>query len=211
VAVKKKAAKKTASKKSVKKATPKKATVKKSTKKAVVEEEAVIKKPTLPIKKILEVIEDVIGPDAVPVVKYLADRENVSEFVIAEKTKLDMQSTRNILYRLNSHNVAMYIRKKDRQKGWYISYWTFNKHNVPGLMRKLKEAKVDGELIKYTVDDVEHTEPEHHFKGKHLGAVLAFWMTSSDDYEALKKAISRIGQEEGLPEKYIERINLNIH
>ena len=32
-----------------------------------------------------------------------------------------MQTTRNILYRLNNQNIAVYIRKKDRKKGWYIS------------------------------------------------------------------------------------------
>ncbi len=94
-------------------------------------------------KKIHETIAKVIGEDALPIVEFLKEKKNISEFIIAEKTKLDMQTTRNILYRLNNHNVATYIRKKDRQKGWYISYWTFNKKRIQELINKMKIENLD--------------------------------------------------------------------
>ncbi len=53
-----------------------------------------------------------------------------------------MQTTRNILYTLNSFNVATYIRRKDRKKGWYISYWTFNRKRVRELIDKLRRDKL---------------------------------------------------------------------
>ncbi len=93
-------------------------------------------------KKIQEIISQVIGDDAIPIIKYLRDRKNVSEFKIADNVKYDMQKTRNLLYRLNSHNVATYIRKKDRAKGWYISYWTFNRKSVKDLISKIKRDKI---------------------------------------------------------------------
>ena len=101
------------------------------------------KKVTLTNKKVYEIVEHVAGPDAVKIVKYLADRKNISEFVIAEKTKLDMQSTRNILYRLNNYNIGTYIRKKDRQKGWYISYWTFNRKRVKDIILKMQRDHLE--------------------------------------------------------------------
>ena len=94
-------------------------------------------------KKIQEVISEIIGEEALPIVEYLKNRKNVSEFIIAEKVKYDMQKTRNLLYRLNSHNVATYIRKKDRKKGWYISYWTFNRRRIKDLMDKLYKQKLE--------------------------------------------------------------------
>ncbi|MBU0615094.1 MAG: hypothetical protein KJ601_03295 [Nanoarchaeota archaeon] len=94
-------------------------------------------------KKIEDTVKEVIGEDALPIVEFLKEKKNISEFIIAEKTKLDMQSTRNILYRLHNHNIATYIRKKDRKKGWYISYWTFNKKRIQELINKMKREKLD--------------------------------------------------------------------
>ena len=100
-------------------------------------------KSVLTNKKMYEVIQEVAGQDAVSVVEFLKDRKNISEFLIAEKTKLDMQTTRNVLYKLNSHNVAQYVRRKDRKKGWYISYWTFNRKRVKDVILKLTNEKLE--------------------------------------------------------------------
>ncbi|MFH1642405.1 MAG: hypothetical protein ABIC04_05915 [Nanoarchaeota archaeon] len=100
-------------------------------------------KITLTNKKIQETVDEVGGEPAIKIVQFLKTRKNISEFIIADKTKLDMQTTRSTLYRLNGHNVATYIRKKDRQKGWYISYWTFNKKGVKDLIVKLKKQKIE--------------------------------------------------------------------
>lgn len=94
-------------------------------------------------KKIHETVEEVAGEDAVKIIEYLKNRKNISEFIIADKTKLDMQTTRSILYKLNGCNIASYIRKKDRKKGWYISYWTFNRNRVKDLIKRLKKDKLD--------------------------------------------------------------------
>jgi len=105
-------------------------------------------------KKIQEVISEVVGDDAVPIIRFLRDRKNVSEFKIADNVKYDMQKTRNLLYRLNSHNVATYIRKKDRAKGWYISYWTFNRKSVKDLISKIKKDSI------YKLKERLHKEEE---------------------------------------------------
>src|SRR3989338_3021569 len=94
-------------------------------------------------KKIQNVVNEIACEKAIPIVEFLKDRKNISEFIIAEKTKMDMQTTRNILYTLNNYNVATYIRRKDRKKGWYISYWTFNRRRVKDLVDKLKREKID--------------------------------------------------------------------
>ena len=97
----------------------------------------------LSTKKLHEVVKEVAGEDAIKIIGFLKDKKNVSEFIISEKTRLDMQTTRHILYTLHGYNVASYIRKKDRQKGWYISYWTFNRSKVKDLIIRLKKEKLD--------------------------------------------------------------------
>ncbi len=94
-------------------------------------------------KKIQETVSQIAGDTGVKIVDFLKNRKNISEFIIADKTKLDMQTTRNVLYRLNGHNIATYIRKKDRKKGWYISYWTFNRKAVKDLIKKMKKQQLD--------------------------------------------------------------------
>lgn len=88
-------------------------------------------------------ISQTVGEDVIPVVKYLKDRKNISEFKIAEKVNQEVNMTRNMLYRLNNYNIASYIRKKDRQKGWYISYWTLNKNRIKDMISKSKNQQIE--------------------------------------------------------------------
>ena len=94
-------------------------------------------------KKLLEdTTLDVIGEDAIEIVLYLKGKENISEFKIATDLKIDIHLIRNILYRLNNLHLATYIRKKDRLKGWYISYWTLNVKRFVEIFEKTQEERL---------------------------------------------------------------------
>ena len=97
--------------------------------------------------KIYDTVREVIGEDSIRIIEYLKDKKNISDFKIAEKVDKDIHEVRNILYRLFNHNLVTYYRKKDRQKGWYISYWTFNKKRIKELIDKTTKEK----LVKYSV------------------------------------------------------------
>ena len=109
--------------------------------------------------KIYETVKEVIGEDSLKVVEYLKDKKNISDFKIAEKTDTDIHQIRNILYRLYNHNLVTYYRKKDRQKGWYISYWTFNKKRVKDIIKQLHTSK----LSKYQERLVEEESNKDNF------------------------------------------------
>ena len=94
-------------------------------------------------KRTEQVVSQVVGEDAVRVVRALKDKKDVSEFKVAGSLKADIQTIRNVLYRLHSHNLVTYKRKKDRKKGWYISYWTFHRNRVKELMEGLKKQKLE--------------------------------------------------------------------
>lgn len=94
-------------------------------------------------KKIQDwVITFLCGEDVLPIVEYLKGKENISEFIIAEDLKLDLNVMRNQLYRLQKHNFLTFKRKKDKKKGWYIYYWTLNLSDIPFLYRKIKNEEL---------------------------------------------------------------------
>ena len=88
------------------------------------------------------VVNDSIGDEAMPVVDYLKGKKNISEFVIAKGIKAEVGFVRQMLYKLQNQNLVTYFRKKDREKGWYISYWTFNSKGVPELALAIKRNRL---------------------------------------------------------------------
>ncbi len=94
-------------------------------------------------KKILELVHDVVGEPAVLVVEYLWGKQDISEFQIAKDLKFEVNFIRSILYKLNNHNLVSYIRRKDKEKGWYISYWTLNLKGFKELSIRLKKQRLE--------------------------------------------------------------------
>tara|TARA_Y100000034_G_scaffold125577_1_gene175499 strand:+ start:384 stop:896 length:513 start_codon:yes stop_codon:yes gene_type:complete len=90
-----------------------------------------------------KLVEEVAGIGAVSVAEFIINTgENVSEFLIAEKLETGINNIRNLLYRLQENNLVTFMRKKDKKKGWYIYYWTFNKVQANILINKLKEKRI---------------------------------------------------------------------
>lgn len=94
-------------------------------------------------KVVNEIISEVAGEDVLPVVDYLKGKKNISEFKIAQDIALEVNRIRNILYRLHKYNIVTYHRKKDRIKGWYISYWTLNPSRIGDIRKQLLIRKID--------------------------------------------------------------------
>jgi transcription initiation factor TFIIE subunit alpha len=90
----------------------------------------------------LRTVADVIGEDAVPIVQYLKGKKNISEFKIAECIKAEVNSVRKMLYAMQTNNLVSYYRKKDRQKGWYISYWTLKLESFGYLASATKQQRL---------------------------------------------------------------------
>lgn len=94
-------------------------------------------------KIIEEVITKVAGEDVVPLVQILKKKKNISEFKLAEEIKQEVNTTRNMLYRLYDSNLVSFTRKKDKQKGWYIYYWTFDTKRIKYLFSSLKRKRLE--------------------------------------------------------------------
>jgi transcription factor E len=79
------------------------------------------------VKLLKEIVVSVAGPGAVGLVDLLFGKKNVNEFLIAKKLGLNINQTRNILYKLADEGLVSFIRKKDKKNGgWYTYYWTLD-------------------------------------------------------------------------------------
>lgn len=78
------------------------------------------------INLLKKVVEKAAGLPAVKIVDLLYNKKNINEFLIAKKLVLTINQTRNLLYRLSHMGIISSTRKKDKRKGWYIYFWTFN-------------------------------------------------------------------------------------
>jgi len=90
-----------------------------------------------------QVLVEVAGEEILPLVQYMKGKQNISEFVIAADMKQEINIIRNLLYRLLDQNLVTFNRKKDKQKGWYIYYWTYHPQNIEHTFWELKKKKLD--------------------------------------------------------------------
>ena len=92
--------------------------------------------------KIEEIILPILNEEGLPLVTQLYGKENVSEFDLAKDTKLDIKVVRKMLYLLYNNNLVSFNRKKDKEKGWYIYYWTLIPDNVRFIYFKRKREQL---------------------------------------------------------------------
>ena len=105
--------------------------------------------------KIEEIVLSILGEEGLVIVKELYGKENISEFVLATKTKKDIKVIRKMLYFLYNHNLVGFMRKKDKEKGWYIYYWTLLPDNIRFIYFKKRKELLD--KLKQKLEE-EHKE-----------------------------------------------------
>jgi len=86
---------------------------------------------------------EVVGEGAVKIIDYLLGKKDISEFQVAKSLRSEVNGIRSLLYKLHNHNLVTYIRKKDKEKGWYISYWTLFPKGFKELESRLKRQKIE--------------------------------------------------------------------
>ena len=84
-----------------------------------------------------------LGGDVAEAARELAGKSDYSEFKLAEALGIDVNETRNLLYKLHDVSLATFIKKKDNKIGWYIHYWTFLEGNVTEFLLAEKRARLD--------------------------------------------------------------------
>ncbi|MBI2151848.1 hypothetical protein HYU21_03935 [Candidatus Woesearchaeota archaeon] len=93
-------------------------------------------------QKIEEILQGILGLESTSFIRTLSDKDNISEFELASKTKKDIKVIRRMLYFLYNHNLVTFNRKKDKIKGWYIYYWTLVPESIKYYYIKNKKEKL---------------------------------------------------------------------
>lgn len=128
-------------------------------------------------KLLRQLIEELAGEAAGPIVEILFKKKDVNEFLIAKKMEMTINQIRNILYKLSAEGLVSFIRKKDKRKGWYIYYWTLDtekclvklQHSIKKKIGELEERLKNRESKRYYVCKTcdievgEETALEHGF------------------------------------------------
>jgi transcription factor E len=89
-----------------------------------------------------DVVESIAGNQAIGIVSLLVGKKDVNEFIIAKKLKLTINQARNILYKLSEAGLVTSIRKKDKRKGWFIYFWTFDELKALELLERQVIAEI---------------------------------------------------------------------
>jgi transcription initiation factor TFIIE subunit alpha len=160
-------------------------------------------------KKFLEqIVIDVVGKYASPIIDLLYGKENINEFLIAKKMNLTINQTRHILYRLSDIGLVSSTRKKDKRKGWYTYFWTLEIGKSYLLIEDILKKRLDAidkqialrEKERYYYSpraDIEYSEEEameHDFICPETGDVLQL-KDNSAMINDMKKQHSRLRQE----------------
>lgn len=94
-------------------------------------------------KIISDIVTELLGEDALNITLYVKKGTKVSEFDVAKAMKIDLHQARAILYKLYENNILTFERRKDRQKGWYVTYWDFYPYNIEHMYIKLLKNKIE--------------------------------------------------------------------
>lgn len=106
------------------------------------------------IELLKELTRQIAGKNTETIVDVLKGEKAVNEFKIADKLKLTINQTRNILYKLYNQGIVSFTRKKDARKGWYIYSWQLN---IPkALDRLLVMKKRQLEELRHQLSAREH-------------------------------------------------------
>lgn len=148
------------------------------------------------------------GQNSEKLVDLLYKKRNVNEFLISKKMNLTINQTRNMLYKLADEGLVSFIRKKDKKKGgWYTYFWSLNikrslnkfkekiEENISSLNERLKNLENERYFhCKYC--DLDYTEEDaiiNEYKCKECGEVLEI----KDNTQAaiqIKKEIEKLNQ-----------------
>lgn len=165
-----------------------------------------------------DLIEELAGKESVSLINRMWNKENISEFKLADRLKLTVNQVRNMLYKLHSRGVVSFTRKKDKKKGWYIYYWTFDLKKALDLLKLLNQNKIHGleeKMARRQTEDyfacpgkcVVFKYPsamENEFKCPECGNVLQR-MDTKKEVMQIKKDINKLRENLGEVDIYLAK------
>lgn len=102
-----------------------------------------------------ELVKQLVGSKAIPLVRLIKEKDNIGEFKLAEKLKLTVNQIRTLLYDLSSHSLVSFTRKKDKKKGWYNYFWSFKNRRAVELLLVIKKEMLEALKKRLNVESTD--------------------------------------------------------
>ena len=172
-------------------------------------------------KLLYKLTDPIIGKDNREIIELLKDKKDVNEFKLAQKVGLTINQVRNLLYKLYSQNIVSFTRKKDKRKGWYIYFWTLNKHKVLELLRHqaVKELERLNALFKSRenkrffickdcgIELAEENALQHNYLCIECGQLLHL-KEDKEHVRGIVKEINEVRKEKAIIENELEKLKI---
>lgn len=110
------------------------------------------------------------GEEGVKIINVIKDVEEITVEEIAEKTEIQINEVRKILYRFYNHSLVTSRRFRDKETGWFIFQWRLQPGLIEGFLSGMKHKilrKLEARL-KYELDH------EFYHCGKETCARITF-------------------------------------
>ncbi len=94
-------------------------------------------------KEILNLINNIVGDRGLRIVSYLFTADKADEFEIAKELDEDVNYVRSVMYKMLTHNLVNYTRRRDPERGWYIYTWWLSPSKLYNAILSKKKAHLD--------------------------------------------------------------------
>ncbi len=73
--------------------------------------------------EVQSLIKSIVSEDGYHIVNHLMKVDKADEFEIAEALDEEVNFVRSVMYKMYSHKLVSYTRRRDAERGWYIYTW----------------------------------------------------------------------------------------
>jgi len=93
-------------------------------------------------RPIKDLLVSKLGDDGLVLIEILFKaKKYVSEFTLAERSAIYVNTVRSLMYKLYENKIVNYNRKREKTRGWYIYSWKFNPEKLVAFIIKKIESK----------------------------------------------------------------------
>lgn len=88
-------------------------------------------------------IRSILGNEGLHIIHHLLTVDKADEFEIAKSLKEDVNFVRSVMYKMYTHKLVSYTRRRDAEKGWYIYTWKLLPDKIYDRILNLKQKNMD--------------------------------------------------------------------
>jgi transcription initiation factor TFIIE subunit alpha len=104
-----------------------------------------------------QIAEMLGGEEGVVIINAIKDVEEITVEELAEKTEIQINEVRKILYRFYNHSLVTSRRFRDKETGWFIFQWRLQPKLIEAFVNSMKQK-----ILKKLESRLEH-ELNHEF------------------------------------------------